>query len=54
MAVAQGRPRERTEIIQALLARGSQRSVLLALACLGYAAELDPALRAEVERQAGG
>ncbi|WP_234319309.1 NACHT domain-containing protein [Streptomyces sp. NRRL S-237] len=53
MAVAQGRPRERTEIIQALLARGSQRSVLLALACLGYAAELDPVLRAEVERQAG-
>ncbi|MFF4443626.1 NACHT domain-containing protein [Streptomyces sp. NPDC001502] len=53
MAVAQGRPRERTEIIRGLLARDSQRSVLLALACLGYAAELDPALRAEVESQAG-
>ncbi|MFG2991135.1 NACHT domain-containing protein [Streptomyces sp. NPDC048257] len=53
MAVAQGRPRDRAEIIQSLLARKSQRSVLLALACLGYAAELAPALRREVQWQAG-
>ncbi|MFF4433367.1 NACHT domain-containing protein [Streptomyces sp. NPDC001513] len=53
MAVAQGRPRERSEIIETLLARDSHRSILLALACLGYAAELAPALRAEVERRAG-
>ncbi|MFJ9933277.1 NACHT domain-containing protein [Streptomyces virginiae] len=49
MAVAQGRPRERTEIIRALLSRGSNRSVLLAYASLQYATELDPALRAEAE-----
>uniref|UniRef100_UPI0033BFE90C NACHT domain-containing protein n=1 Tax=Streptomyces erythrochromogenes TaxID=285574 RepID=UPI0033BFE90C len=49
MAVAQGRPRERTEIIRALLDRGTNRSVLLAYASLQYAAELDPALRAATE-----
>ncbi|WP_327736721.1 NACHT domain-containing protein [Streptomyces nojiriensis] len=49
MAVAQGRPRERTEIIRGLLARQSNRSVLLAYASLQYATELDPALRAEAE-----
>ncbi|MFJ3833438.1 NACHT domain-containing protein [Streptomyces sp. NPDC090046] len=49
MAVAQGRPRERTEIIRALLARGTNRSVILAYASLQYATELDPALRAEAE-----
>ncbi|MFG2975767.1 NACHT domain-containing protein [Streptomyces sp. NPDC048331] len=49
MAVAQGRPRERTEIIRALLDRGTDRSVLLAYASLQYAAELDPALRAAAE-----
>ncbi|MFD5526828.1 NACHT domain-containing protein [Streptomyces virginiae] len=49
MAVAQGRPRERTEIIRALLDRGTNRSVLLAYASLQYAAELDPALRAAAE-----
>ncbi|MCX5304542.1 NACHT domain-containing protein [Streptomyces sp. NBC_00160] len=49
MAVAQGRPRERTEIIRALLDRGTDRSVLLAYASLQFAAELDPALRAEAE-----
>ncbi|MFE6080819.1 NACHT domain-containing protein [Streptomyces virginiae] len=49
MAVAQGRPRERTEIIRGLLDRGPDRSVLLAYACLQYAAELTPALRAEAE-----
>lgn len=53
MAVAQGRPRDRAGIIRELLARGSHRSVLLALASLEYADELDPVLRAEVERQAG-
>ncbi|MFD9406298.1 NACHT domain-containing protein [Streptomyces sp. NPDC059989] len=52
MAVAQGRPRDRTEIIRALLDQGSERAVLLALASLEYAAELDPALRAEVEAAA--
>ncbi|CAM5667446.1 NACHT domain-containing protein [Streptomyces avidinii] len=49
MAVAQGRPRDRAEIIRALLARNSNRSVLLAYASLQYATELDPALRAEAE-----
>ncbi len=49
MAVAQGRPRERTEIIRSLLDRGTNRSVLLAYASLQYAAELDPALRAATE-----
>ncbi|THA75145.1 NACHT domain-containing protein [Streptomyces sp. A0592] len=49
MAVAQGRPRERTQIIRALLDRATNRSVLLAYASLQYAAELDPALRAEAE-----
>ncbi|MFF5777005.1 NACHT domain-containing protein [Streptomyces virginiae] len=49
MAVAQGRPRERTEIIRGLLDRGPDRSVLLAYASLQYAAELTPALRAEAE-----
>ncbi|MFB6825168.1 NACHT domain-containing protein [Streptomyces virginiae] len=49
MAVAQGRPRERTEIIRGLLDRGPDRPVLLAYASLQYAAELTPALRAEAE-----
>ncbi|MFJ6785036.1 NACHT domain-containing protein [Streptomyces yangpuensis] len=49
MAVAQGRPRERTEIIRALLDRGTDRSVLLAYASLQYATELDPTLRAATE-----
>ncbi|MFF9054295.1 NACHT domain-containing protein [Streptomyces erythrochromogenes] len=49
MAVAQGRPRERTQIIRALLDRGTNRAVVLAYASLQYAAELDPALRAEAE-----
>ncbi|MFJ7592589.1 NACHT domain-containing protein [Streptomyces sp. NPDC097617] len=49
MAVAQGRPRDRVEIIRALLDRGPNRSVLLAYASLQYAAELNPALRAEAE-----
>ncbi|MBT2481175.1 NACHT domain-containing NTPase [Streptomyces sp. ISL-94] len=52
MAVAQGRPREREELIRVLLDQGSERSLLLALASLEYAAELSPALREEVEGQA--
>ncbi|MCB5180012.1 NACHT domain-containing protein [Streptomyces antimicrobicus] len=47
MAVAQGRPRERGEIMRALLDQGTTRSSLLAVACLEYAAELDPGLRKE-------
>ncbi|MFE1410137.1 NACHT domain-containing protein [Streptomyces sp. NPDC058746] len=52
MAVAQGRPRERRDLIRTLLAQGSERALLLALASLEFAAELDPALRADVEAQA--
>ncbi|MGW9375861.1 NACHT domain-containing protein [Streptomyces xanthophaeus] len=52
MAVAQGRPREREELIRGLLAAPSARSVLLAFASLQYAAELDPGLRREVETAA--
>ncbi|MBW5484218.1 NACHT domain-containing protein [Streptomyces bambusae] len=47
MAVAQGRPRERAEIIRALLDQPTPRSTLLAVASLEYAAELDPELREE-------
>lgn len=52
MAVAQGRPRDRAEIVGGLLDRSSDRAVLLALAALEYATELDPALRAAVEERA--
>ncbi|MEV8536596.1 NACHT domain-containing protein [Streptomyces sp. NPDC051211] len=52
MAVAQGRPRERAELIGDLLGRQSARSALLAFACLEYAAELDPELRARVQAAA--
>ncbi|MFD7033360.1 NACHT domain-containing protein [Streptomyces sp. NPDC059917] len=53
MAVAQARPRERAEIIRALLDRSrSQRAVLLAFAALEHAAELDPRLRDRVIAQA--
>lgn len=52
MAVAQGRPLDRAAIIGDLLIRNSDRSVLLAFACLEYAAELDPGLRADVEEAA--
>ncbi len=59
MAVAQARPRERTEIIQNLLAAGDghqedrarKRIHLLAAACLEHAAELAPEVRAEVQRR---
>ncbi|WP_308379140.1 NACHT domain-containing protein [Streptomyces sp. ISL-43] len=52
MAVAQGRPRERAAIIGDLLIRDSDRAVLLALASLEYAAELEPELREEVRTAA--
>ncbi|MBT2471700.1 NACHT domain-containing protein [Streptomyces sp. ISL-66] len=52
MAVAQGRPRDRAAIIGDLLVRDSDRAVLLALASLEYAAELDPELRREVRTAA--
>ncbi|MEV7173060.1 NACHT domain-containing protein [Streptomyces sp. NPDC093224] len=48
MAVALGRPRERTAILGDLLVRGSHRSLLLAYACLEEAAELEPELREDV------
>ncbi|MEU4729432.1 NACHT domain-containing protein [Streptomyces sp. NPDC023588] len=50
MAVAQGRPRDRAEIMNDLLKRGegSPRAALLAYACLEEAAELDSRLREEV------
>ncbi|WP_190138160.1 NACHT domain-containing protein [Streptomyces longispororuber] len=59
MAVAQARPRERAELLRELLAcgdrhpdqRGRARAHLLAAACLEHAAELDPAVRQEVERR---
>ncbi|MCJ0873940.1 NACHT domain-containing NTPase [Streptomyces sp. AP-93] len=52
MAVAQGRPRDRAAIIGDLLVRGSDRAVLLALASLEYAAELEPELREDVRTAA--
>ncbi|MDD9377999.1 NACHT domain-containing protein [Streptomyces sp. ZAF1911] len=52
MAVAQGRPHDRAAIIGDLLVRDSDRSVLLALASLEYATELDPGLRQDVHKAA--
>lgn len=52
MAVAQGRPHDREAIIGDLLVRDSDRSVLLALASLEYAAELEPGLRQDVHKAA--
>ncbi|MGW6705756.1 NACHT domain-containing protein [Streptomyces sp. NPDC054956] len=52
MAVAQGRPHDRAAIIGDLLVRDTDRAVLLALASLEYAAELDPDLRREVRTAA--
>ncbi|MFW6691839.1 NACHT domain-containing protein [Streptomyces sp. MAR4 CNX-425] len=58
MAVAQGRPREREEILRELLkaaqAREGVRIRLLAAACLEQAAELAPAVREAVERETEG
>ncbi|MEU7045278.1 NACHT domain-containing protein [Streptomyces varsoviensis] len=59
MAVAHARPRERAELFRDLLEHGDTatdetartRSYLLSTACLEYASELDPAVRAEVERR---
>ncbi|MFI8946201.1 NACHT domain-containing protein [Streptomyces sp. NPDC053750] len=50
MAVAQGRPRERADILRELLGGGSARAVVLAASCLEQATELDPVVRAELER----
>ncbi|PNG20420.1 NACHT domain-containing protein [Streptomyces cahuitamycinicus] len=53
MAVAHARPRERAALLRRLLAEGTPRLTLLALACLEHAAALDPGVRAEVEERAG-
>ncbi|MFI8896477.1 NACHT domain-containing protein [Streptomyces paradoxus] len=53
MAVAHARPRERATLLRRLLAEGTPRLTLLALACLEHAAALDPGVRAEVEERAG-
>ncbi|GAB2955825.1 NACHT domain-containing protein [Streptomyces pseudoechinosporeus] len=50
MAVAQGRPRDRVQILRELLRDGSVRARLLAASCLEQAAELDPVVRAEIEQ----
>lgn len=60
MAVAQGRPRERAELLRLLLRAGDTaaddrsrtRVRLLAVACLEHATELDPEVRAQVEARA--
>ncbi|ANH89806.1 ATP-binding protein [Streptomyces sp. SAT1] len=49
MAVAQARPRERAELLDLLTASSDKRVLLLALACLEHATELDPAVRRRVE-----
>ncbi|MFG2170428.1 NACHT domain-containing protein [Streptomyces niveus] len=49
MAVAQGRPRDRADILRELLHGGSTRAVLLAASCLEQATELDPTVRDELE-----
>ncbi|MGW7277985.1 NACHT domain-containing protein [Streptomyces sp. NPDC054844] len=54
MAVAHARPRERVVVLRNLLAEGTPRLTLLALACLEHAAALDPGVRAEVEERAAG
>lgn len=58
MAVAHARPAERTRLLTRLIERGDaskdtrHRLHLLAAACLDDATELDPAVRAEVQRRA--
>lgn len=58
MSVAHARPMERERLLTGLIERGdssareNQRLHLLAAACLEHATELDPAVRAEVERRA--
>jgi NACHT domain len=49
MAVAQGRPRERAELLGLLTSVPDERAHLLAMACLEHATELDPAVRRRVE-----
>ncbi|WP_062214535.1 NACHT domain-containing NTPase [Streptomyces sp. NBRC 109706] len=57
MAVAHGRPDERRRLLGQLLRRGDTvrkhrvRLHLLAMACLEHATQLDPEVRAEVERR---
>ncbi|MFG2134883.1 NACHT domain-containing protein [Streptomyces sp. NPDC048751] len=53
MAVAQGRPRDRVEILRQLLRDDSPRALLLAASCLEQATELDPSVRAEIESGVG-
>ncbi|MFE0204736.1 NACHT domain-containing protein [Streptomyces sp. NPDC058985] len=53
MAVAHARPGERAVLLRRLLAEGTPRLTLLALACLEHATALDPMVRAEVEARAG-
>ncbi|MFI6494694.1 NACHT domain-containing protein [Streptomyces sp. NPDC050564] len=52
MAVAHARPRERAGLLRQLLARGTPRCTVLALACLEHASLLDPVVRREVESKA--
>ncbi|MFI6686083.1 NACHT domain-containing protein [Streptomyces sp. NPDC050485] len=62
MAVAHARPRERRELFGELLTFGDEhessavrmRVHMLAATCLEHAAELDPRVRAEVERRTAG
>nr|WP_322725978.1 hypothetical protein [Streptomyces spongiae] len=50
LAVAQGRPRDRVDVLRSLLRDGSVRARLLAASCLEQATELDPAVRAAIEK----
>ncbi|WP_420034200.1 NACHT domain-containing protein [Streptomyces sp. cg28] len=52
MTVAHARPGERPALLRELLASGTPRLTLLALACLEHATTLAPEVRAEVERAA--
>ncbi|GAA2104894.1 NACHT domain-containing protein [Streptomyces albiaxialis] len=52
MAVALGRPAERARILRALVGPAEFRPVMLAMACLKHAVELDPAVRDEVTGRA--
>ncbi|MEU9339296.1 NACHT domain-containing protein [Streptomyces sp. NPDC048290] len=52
MAVAQARPRERAELLDLLTGLPDRRAHLLAMACLEYATELAPEVRARVEERA--
>ncbi|MDQ0798305.1 hypothetical protein [Streptomyces sp. B1I3] len=52
MAVAQGRPRERAELLNLLTASSDKRVHLLAMACLEHATELDPVVRRRVQEAA--